>query len=120
MIHGTRSTDRRKPIPSPLAAGKEARQRAVRHRFDHVATGFWLGGLVLGTAGCVLGGWLPYHHPVARVISGLWWGIYLGCFGASIGALVGLVTKRSPAPPARGPVDPGKQLGCGLRPRGGV
>jgi hypothetical protein len=120
MIHATQSTDRRIPTPSPVAAGKRQRQRAARRRLDPVATGFWLGGLVLGTAGCVLGGWLPYHHPVARVISGLWWGIYLGCFGASIGALVGRVTKRSPAPPAREPDDPGKQPGCGLRPRGGV
>jgi hypothetical protein len=33
---------------------------------------------------------LSYHHPVARIISVVWWGIYLGCLGASIGALPGL------------------------------
>jgi hypothetical protein len=27
--------------------------------------------------GCILGFCMPYHHPVAVVISALWWGIYL-------------------------------------------
>jgi hypothetical protein len=45
---------------------------------------------------------MPYQHPVAVAISVLWWGIYLGCFGASVGALIGLFTERAAAsaPPA--------------------
>jgi hypothetical protein len=52
--------------------------------------GFWLGGGVLGTAGCMLGVCMPDLDPVARVISALWWSIYLGCLGGSVGALIGL------------------------------
>jgi hypothetical protein len=44
---------------------------------------------------------MPYHLPVAVVISTLWWGIYIGCFGASIGALIALFTERTPALPPR-------------------
>jgi hypothetical protein len=35
---------------------------------------------------------MPYTHPVAIAISMIWWGIYIGCFGASLGALFGLFT----------------------------
>jgi hypothetical protein len=45
---------------------------------------------------------MPYHHPVAVVLSALWWGIYLGCFGASVGALIAWFTERAPAPASRG------------------
>jgi hypothetical protein len=38
---------------------------------------------------------MPYHHPVGIAISVIWWGIYLGCFGASLGALVGLFTDKN-------------------------
>ena len=42
---------------------------------------------------------MPYRHPVGVTISILWWGIYLGCLGASIGAgiggLVGLLWDRT-------------------------
>jgi hypothetical protein len=55
--------------------------------------GFWLGGLCLGMGGGILGGFMPYRHPVAVAISMLWWGIYFGCFGASIGALWGMWLK---------------------------
>jgi hypothetical protein len=58
--------------------------------------GFWLGGGLLGTGGCILGVCMPYHHPVAVAISALWWGIYLGCLGASVGALIGWLTGRAP------------------------
>jgi hypothetical protein len=67
-------------------------------RFDRVTIGFWLGGLVLGTAGCILGVWMPYRHPVAVTISVIWWGIYVGCSGAAFGALFGMWLGRSPAP----------------------
>jgi hypothetical protein len=76
------------------------------HRFNRVAMGFWLGGLTLAVAGCILGAFMPYRHPVSVTISILWWGIYLGCLGASIGAaiggLFGLWWDRTLAsPPAR-------------------
>jgi hypothetical protein len=78
-----------------LTAAEKAWQKPVgstnvphRRRLDRNA-GFWLGGTVLGLAGAIVGGCMPYHHPVAVTISVLWWGIYLGCFGASIGALLG-------------------------------
>jgi hypothetical protein len=40
---------------------------------------------------------MPYQHLVARIISVLWWGIYLGVLGASIGSLLGLFTDRTHA-----------------------
>jgi hypothetical protein len=45
---------------------------------------------------------MPYQHPVAVTISVLWWGIYLGLFGASLGAVLGLLTGRAPAAPFLG------------------
>jgi hypothetical protein len=44
---------------------------------------------------------MPYRHPVAVTISVLWWGIYLGCFGASLGALLGLWAEQTSAPSQR-------------------
>jgi hypothetical protein len=79
----------------------QAADHAYRRRFDGVAVGFWLGGLVLGTAGCILGACMPYRHPVAVTISVVWWGIYLGCSGAGFGALFGMWIDRTPAPPSR-------------------
>jgi hypothetical protein len=38
---------------------------------------------------------MPYHHPVAITASVIWWGIYLGSLGASLGALAGLVLRRA-------------------------
>ena len=77
-----------------------------RRRFNRVTLGFWLGGLVLGTGGCILGACQPYRHAVAVTISVLWWGIYFGCFGASIGALVGLWTDRTDEPSSNEPMQP--------------
>ena len=72
----------------------------TRRRFDGVTLGLCLGALVLGTAGCIFGALMPYRHPVALTISIVWWGIYIGCLGACIGAgvggLVGLWKKRKP------------------------
>jgi hypothetical protein len=65
-----------------------------------VTIGFWLGGAGMGTGGCLLGALMPYHHPVAVAISVLWWGIYFGFFGASVGALVGVLTEREPPRPS--------------------
>jgi hypothetical protein len=88
---------------SPITAEDEDCPRAVRRfRFDRVS-GFCLGGLVLGTAGCIMGACLPYDHPVAVTVSALWWGIYGGCFGANVGALLGLWAERTPALPFQEP-----------------
>jgi hypothetical protein len=38
---------------------------------------------------------MPYRHPVAILISVLWWGAYFGCLGAGLGALLGLFADRA-------------------------
>jgi anti-anti-sigma factor len=107
------AADVRNAPPVPSAAGNSEQQKTVRphegqaaagptgRRFNWVAVGFWLGGLALGTAGCVLGACMPYRHPVGVALSVFWWGVYLGCLGASIGAgaggLFGPLWDRSPA-----------------------
>ena len=112
-----RHTDVRNSRPAPITTGKGNRPGTVRphqgrpaaeptgRRFHRVAIGFWLGGLALGTAGCLLGAWMASRHPVGLTISMLWWGIYLGCLGASIGAgvggLFGLWWDPPPASPPR-------------------
>jgi hypothetical protein len=85
-----------------LSAPREQARKSVVHtgRFSPVTIGFWLGGVGLGTGGCLLGALMPYGHPVAVTISVLWWGLYFGCFGASVGALVGVLTDRAPPRPA--------------------
>jgi len=75
---------------------KDRRSAAARLRFDRTV-GFWLGGILLGAAGCVLGGCLPYQHPVGVTISALWWGVFFGCFGASLGGIFGLWAEGTPA-----------------------
>src|SRR5262249_15710375 len=93
--------DRRK-LSWPDATVLRQRKSAARSpQFARTTIGFWLGGGLLGTAGSILGVCMPYHHPVAVVISALWWGIYLGCFGASIGGLLGGWAERTSAPPSR-------------------
>jgi hypothetical protein len=55
----------------------------------------------LGTAGCFIGAAMPYSHPVAVTANVLWWGVFLGCLGGSVCAVVGLwaePTRPSPAP----------------------
>jgi hypothetical protein len=100
--------------------------KPIRRRYDRVTIGFWLGGFTLGLGGCILGASLPYSHPVGVTISVLWWGIYLGCFGASIGALFGLLTKRRSSSSRDGSAQPPRRhAGSGpvwprpLRLRGG-
>jgi hypothetical protein len=98
------------PLGTPIPGNAE-RHRATRFyrgysagelcgRFDRIV-GFWLGGALLGIGGCILGGFMPYSHPVAVTISVLWWGIYLGCLGASIGALLGSWAEPHYASPSR-------------------
>jgi hypothetical protein len=89
------STGRRHPSPSPVGAGNgEWPGVARRPRFDRTL-GFWLGGAVLGTAGCLLGACVPYRHPVAVMANVLGWGLFLGCLGASLGVLLGLWAERT-------------------------
>jgi hypothetical protein len=86
------------------SAPREHALKSLAHtgRFSPVTIGFWLGGVGMGTGGCLLGALMPYRHPVAVAISVLWWGLYFGCFGASVGALVGAFTDRAPPRPSVG------------------
>ena len=115
MASTGRSTDLRNSPPSPVTPSKGDWQWAIhphklqpaanpfRRRLGRITIGFWLGGIALGTCGCILGACMPYSHPVAVTISVLWWGIYLGCFGASVGALSVLLAEQAPAPPPQQP-----------------
>jgi hypothetical protein len=82
-------------------------------RFRPRTLGFWLGGAGMATGGCLLGALMPYRHPVAVAISVLWWGIYFGCFGASVGALVGVFTNRPP-PRTRARWEPAEKVAAEL------
>jgi hypothetical protein len=84
------------------AEGKELIPPARGPRFARTTIGVWLGGVVLGTVGCIVGIRLPYHHPVAVVMSVLWWSLYLGGLGASIGALIAVLTEPVTVPPSGG------------------
>jgi hypothetical protein len=110
-----RSTELRNPPPSPIPPSTWEEPGAdpprtgpgeanpFRRRFARVTLGFLVGGLALGTAGCLLGACMPYKRPAAVAMSVLWWGIYLYCFGASLGALLALFTEPTPLWPPRGP-----------------
>jgi hypothetical protein len=65
----------------------------LRRRINRTI-GFWLGGVLLGAGGCLLGAFMPYEHPVGVALSILWWGIYSGCLGTSLGALLALWAER--------------------------
>jgi hypothetical protein len=122
MATTTRLTDPRNPLHVPTTATEAPWQRSVhphrqqpaadpcRRRLNPVTVEFWLGGFVLGTGGAIVGACRPYRHPVAVTISVLWWGIFLGCFGGSIGALLGLWSEQTPASPLQGSEAAGKSL----------
>ena len=108
MIQAAHLRDQQTSVPSPSPTGGQGRPRTVRRlRLDRTL-GFWLGGFVFGTAGCVIGFCFPYHHPVAVTVSVLWWGFYFGWLGASVGAGIGLLAERAPASPPKGPAAPGQ------------
>jgi len=108
MLKTPLPTNRRSPTSSPAPAGNGKGKSVVRRlRFDRTI-GFWLGVIVSGTAGCIIGASAPYHHPVAVTMSALWWGIYFGAFGGSVGALIGLLTESAAAAPSRGSGDSAK------------
>jgi hypothetical protein len=70
-----------------------AKSSVSPRRFDRVI-GLTLGGIVLGTCGCILGASMPYRHPVGISLSVLWWGIYFGCFGVWLGVALGASVER--------------------------
>jgi hypothetical protein len=90
--------DRRNLSWPEATANRKRKRRARSPRLARPTIGFWLGGGLTGTGGGILGACMPYHHPVAVVISALWWGIYLGCFGASVGALIALFIHWATSP----------------------
>jgi hypothetical protein len=101
-----RSTDRQNLTASCLVPEKGRQPRADRgRRFDPILIGFWLGTISLGVAGCILGARMPYHHPVAVAISVVWWGLFCGCSGGVVGALLGMGMVRAPNPPPGQPGD---------------
>jgi hypothetical protein len=69
-----------------------------RSRFNPTTIGFWLGGLLGGAAGCAYAASLPYRYPVGVTVGELWWAIYLGCLGASLGALLGMFVPGASKP----------------------
>jgi hypothetical protein len=93
--------DRRDRSGPDVAGSGEPKGPVRSPGFARRTLGFWLGGGVLATGGCILGVCMPYRHPVAVLISALWWGIFLGAFGTSIGAILGLWAEQMPAPPSR-------------------
>jgi hypothetical protein len=101
MLKTPVSTKRRNPTHSPAPAGNEEGNRVVRRLWFNRTVGFWLGGIVLGTAGCIIGAAFPYEHPVAVTTSMLWWGIYVGSFGGGVGALMGVLLEGTAAAPSR-------------------
>jgi hypothetical protein len=78
------------------------KSRVRGRRFGPASIGFWLGGGFLGKVGCIVGVCMPYHYPIAVLMSALWWGIYFGCLGASVGFLIARFAERAPAPGFRG------------------
>ena len=113
-------TGERKPPPSPIAAGNGDGQSPARpqqwalaansfhHRFDRATIGFWVGWVLSAAGGCLFAASMTHQYPGGAVISVLWWGIYCGCTGASISALVCWLTERTPASPPQGPEGAGK------------
>jgi len=94
---GTMETPtRRPPIPAALTRTEVPPPSLPRSRRNHVTLGFWLGGVALGAVGCLVGAALPHRYAVGAAVSIIWWSIFLGCWGASLGALVGVWRKGKP------------------------
>jgi hypothetical protein len=107
MLQRSPSTDRQTPSPAPAIEQRAENESAVptdrvqaradavrRRRWDPITIGMLAGGLVLAAVGVAVAASHSYAHPAARAASLIWWGIYCGAFGASIGALPGLFTQR--------------------------
>jgi hypothetical protein len=65
-----------------------------RRRWDPITIGMLAGGLVLAAVGVAVAASYSYAHPAGLAVSMIWWGIYCGALGASIGALPCLFTQR--------------------------
>jgi hypothetical protein len=101
MCDSLHFTNKQDSTPAPLGARDGEGKRGIgRRRFDR-GIGAWLGGIVVGTGGCIFGASLSYHHPVGVVVSVLWWGLYFGSFGMCLGALLGMWAEPIPAYPSQ-------------------
>ena len=99
MLTSPQSTDQRiKILRRAIPTTGRQKNAGRRLAFDR-GRGFWLGGLVLGTAGCAIGAAFPYEYPASIVMSMLWWGIYVGVPGAWLGAMLGMLVERLAAVP---------------------
>ena len=88
--------------PSHRARAGEVRPAAnIKNRRFNRVIGFWLGGILFAAGGCLFGVTRPYEHPASVAASALWWSIYFGCFGMSIGALLGLWAEKTLGCPSR-------------------
>ena len=116
MATTVRSTDLREPLPSTIKRGNWNHSgpdhlnpgKLVVKRFPVRVDrylGFWLGGIILGAAGCFLGASMPYERPLGVAVGVFWWGIFLGCLGMNLGALLGLWIEHLPASLRRGSND---------------
>ena len=88
----TATVDGRRRVPPPQTSPSAA--HPLRRQYSAVTIGFWLGGIALGIAGCLIGASMHHRHPVGVMAGALWWGIYFGCLGASIGAVLGSCADR--------------------------
>ena len=84
-------------------------------RFNRMI-GFWLGGILFAAGGCNFGATRPYEHPVSVAVSALWWSIYFGCFGMSVGALLGLWAEKTLGCPFRQSEGAGKSASVRITP----
>ena len=107
MLQLSPSTDRRTPSTAPAIEHRAKSRWAVptgmvqdgadvvrRRRWDPITIGMLAGGLVLAAVGVAVAASYSYAHPAGLAVSMIWWGIYCGALGASIGALPGLFTQR--------------------------
>jgi SAM-dependent methyltransferase len=117
MLNTSFSFSSRNLTLSPVRAAARKWETVVRSRFDQLTVGFLVGGFSLAQVGCIFATTMPYSHLIARLMSVLWWSIYFGCFGASVGALIVLLTKRAPAllyPGLNGAAKPTTGLGYSI------
>jgi anti-anti-sigma factor len=109
------AADRRNQTSWRIAPRKGEQKNTGRClRFDRTI-GFWLGGAILGSAGCVIGFAFPCQYAAGVAASMLWWGIYAGVPGACVGALLGWLVERpaaasEPAPAVEPPVPVGRAV----------
>ena len=66
-----------------------------RHKADPITIGMLAGGLILGVIGAAVAASYSYAHSAGLVVSLIWWAIFFGALGASLGALPGLFTQRA-------------------------